>query len=195
MLLRLLPIGSLASVVVAATLAMALLAASPEVDERAQIEALEVKLDGTRVLLSFKLANAFDEDFRRSIDSGLPTQLRYDLHLQRDRKRWFDKDLRTSTLQVAAMYNAVTREYLINYKHDGTLIESRVVREPAELPAAMTEIEALPAFSVAGLTPERRLLVRVRAELGTRMTLGFIPTTVTTGWAESRKFRPPTAGS
>jgi hypothetical protein len=33
------------------------------------------------------------------------------------------------------------------------------------------------------------MLLRVRAELGTRTVLFFIPTTRTTDWVESRKFR------
>jgi hypothetical protein len=33
--------------------------------------------------------------------------------------------------------------------------------------------------------------VRARAELGWHHLLGFIPSRLTTAWAESRKFRPP----
>ena len=87
------------------------------------------------------------------------------------------------------MYNAVRREYLINFKHDGNLIESRVVKDAAELQAAMTELTDFPVFSTAGKNPQQRLKARVRAELRTRTIFFFIPSTVHTDWAETRKFR------
>lgn len=162
----------------------------------ATLGGLRAELGDGHVMLSFTLDGAFDEAFKRRLESGLPTDLTFRFRLLRDRKRWFDKDLATSSLQVVAMYNAVTREYLINYKQDGTLIESRVVRTDDDLRAAMTRFEHLPAFSLEGLETtigDRRLLVRARAELGTRTILSLIPTTITTAWAESAKFRPDAA--
>lgn len=154
---------------------------------RARIEGVRVELAEQQVLLAFKLTNAFDENLQRRIQSGLPTGIVFDFELVRARKGWFNKDVESGTLQVVAMYNAVTREYLINYKHDGNLIESRVVREVEKLRAAMTEFSGLPVFSLVSRGGER-LQVRVRAELGTRTLLFFIPTTLTTEWAESRLF-------
>ena len=87
------------------------------------------------------------------------------------------------------MYNAVSRQYLINFKHDGSLIESRVVKDLAELEAALTELESFPVFSTEGKNPRQRLKARVRAELRTKTVFFFIPSTVDTDWAETRKFR------
>jgi len=154
---------------------------------RAWIEGVRVEVVEQQVHLSYRLANAFDENLRRRIQSGLPTGLVFDFELLRARKGWFNKTVASGTMQVVAMYNAVTREYLINYKHDGNLIESRVVREVEQLRAAITEFSGLPVFSVESRAGER-LLVRLRAELGTRTLLFFIPTTLTTEWAESRIF-------
>ena len=100
----------------------------------------------------------------------------------------FNNTLDSASLQVDAMYNAVTREYLINYRLDGSLIESRVVREPDELRQAMTEFSDVPIFSVEGRPPGQRLRVRVRADLGTGTVFFFIPKTISTDWA-SRRFR------
>ncbi|MCP4661978.1 MAG: DUF4390 domain-containing protein [bacterium] len=154
---------------------------------RARIEGVRVELAEHQVLLAFKLANAFDDNLQRRIQSGLPTGIVFDFELVRARKGWFNKNVDSGTMQVVAMYNAVTREYLINYKHDGNLIESRVVREAEELRAAMTDFSGVPVFSLESRGDER-LQVRIRAELGTRTLLFFIPTTLTTEWAESRIF-------
>ncbi len=142
-----------------------------------------------QILLSFKLLNAFDSGVQKRIDSGLPTSFTFDFELERTRKRWFNKAVDTGTLQVSAMYDALGRQYLINFKHDGNLIESRVVKEPDELRAAMTELADFPVFSTAGKNPQQRLRVKVRAELRTRTIFFFIPSTVETNWAETRKFR------
>ncbi len=154
-----------------------------------RITDVRLAVDKQQIQLSFKLLEAFDERLRKRIDSGLPTSFTFDFELVRSRKSWFDKAVDSGTLQVGAMYNAVTREYLINFKHDGTLIESRVVKDADELLASMTELSDFPVFSVEGKNPQQRLRVRVRAELRTKTIFFFIPSTVHTDWAETRKFR------
>jgi hypothetical protein len=158
---------------------------------QAALSALTVRLEGEKVVVSFELDGAFTNELERSIESGLPTGFTYQMQLMRDRLRWADKKLISRSLQVDAMYNAIAREYLINTKLDGELVESRVVKDRQELAAAMTRIESFDAFSVAGLTGDRRCLVRVRAELGTRTLFFFIPTIRTTPWLESKKFHLP----
>lgn len=155
----------------------------------AHIGGLRVQLDGNQLLVDFQLVGAFDEELQQRIDSGLPTALVYELELVRARRSFFDKSLADGELQVIAMYNALTREYLINFKHDGNLIFSKVVREAAELRKAMTEIGALPAFAASERWSDEKLQLRVRAELGTGTAFFFIPHTLRTGWSESASFR------
>ncbi len=164
------------------------LAAAPPAAEP-RIADVRLAFDDQQILLSFKLLDAFDETVSRRLESGLPTGFTYQFQLVRSRKRWFDKAVDKGTLQVGAMYNAVSRQYLINFKHDGGLIESRVVKDLGELRAAMTELHDFPVFSTAGKNPSQRLRVRLRAELRTRTLFFFIPSTVHTDWAETRKFR------
>ncbi len=153
----------------------------------------KVALDGQRLAVSFALVDGFDERLLERIRTGLPSGFVYDFRLLRDRKRWFDVEIDSSRLQVVAMYNAVTREYLVNTKQDGQLIESRVVRDEAELERAMTRFEAVPVFTLSGGGGRRRLLVRLRAEIDSQSFLFFIPRRVATPWRYSRKFRPPAA--
>lgn len=168
-----------------------LFAAQPDVKPR--VSELQVALDGRRVDLAFVLENGLSDDLFERIQSGLASGFTFRFVLFRDHKRWFDKTLDDTALQVVAMYNAVEREYLVNYKQDGRLIESRVVQDRAELERAMTRFEDFHAFTLGDLDPERRLLIRARAELGSRTIFKLIPTRVTTEWVRSRKFRPPAA--
>lgn len=143
-----------------------------------------------RVYLDFRLAGAFDRELLARLESGLPTTLVYELELLRDRKRWFDSGLDSATVRVTTMYNALTDEYLVNYEHDGELIESRLLHDRAELEPAMTSFVRLPVFTPpTNLETGRRMLVRVRAVLGAATVLGFVPTERSTDWVESNKFR------
>lgn len=166
------------------------LAAAPEL-RAADIADLRVALAETQVVVSFRLEDAFDGKLVERVESGLPTTLSYQLELMRDRKRWFDRNLQESSLTVVGIYDAVRREYLVNTKLDGRLLESRMVHDLDALKTAMTRFDRLPAFTLEALEDDRRILVRVRAELGTAHLLGFIPSRVTTEWVESNKLRPP----
>jgi hypothetical protein len=55
----------------------------------------------------------------------------------------------------------------------------------------MTHFDALPTFDLTKAPERQRLLVRVRAELGSVTWLGFIPVRKMTPWTESKKFRRP----
>lgn len=148
-------------------------------------------LDGDRVLASFHLTGGLDGRLAKRIDSGLPTSIVYEVELHKDRKRWYDNRLDRSTLEVMAVHDAVARTYSVHFRLDGELIESRTVRDREALEAAMTRIDGVPVFTLGAQTPRGRLLVKVRAVLGSRTILSFIPVAIHTEWRDSNKFRYP----
>ena len=156
---------------------------------KAGIAGLSVVRDGQALLVSFRLDRALDERTWEKIESGLPTGFTYDIEVQRVRRRWFDKQIGSTRLQVVAMYNALTREYLVNFKRDGELYASRVVTSPADLEQAMTTFEMLPSVEIQDELPGR-LVLRVRAELRSKTRLGLIPDRVHTAWVETEPFSP-----
>lgn len=172
----------------AAALSVAVMAAAE--GGKPALSDLQVSTDGQQVSVSLRLENAFDDRLLARLDSGLPTELTYRFRLYKDRKRWWDNDIGKSSFQVIAMYNAVSREYLVNYKHDGRLTDTRVVRSLEELEQAMTVLDQVQIFTLRTLPPKAQLLVRARVELGSGTWLFVFPTTRTTDWARSRKFRP-----
>jgi hypothetical protein len=163
--------------------------------EEPRIRDVRIAIAGGEILLSFRLEDGFTPEVRERIASGLPTSLTYELELMRDRKRWWDRGMEASRLEVVAMYNAVTREYLVNTKHDGKLIGSRTVRDFDELERVMTEFVAFPAFALEAEPSRSRYLVRVRVDLGSGAVLGFIPVQRATPWIESNKVRFQTPAS
>jgi len=176
-------------VVTPAVLALAILAASPF---GARLVDLEARVEGQQVLVSFDLDGAFDRDLTERLESGLATPLLYELRLVRERRRWLDKEVAASQLEVVALYNAVTREYAVHYRLDGRLVESRTARSLSELEGAMTRVRRFAVFSLRGLAGGTRLLVRARADLGARTVLGLFPSRVTTDWADSAPLIVPT---
>jgi len=168
-----------------------LLAAQP--GNQASISDLQLVLEGSEAYLSFRLDITFDDELLSRIQSGLPTGFDFEFSLAREQRRWwwFDRALATSRLQVAAMYNAVTRDYLVNYKRNGRLVESRTVRELDQLHEAMTNFDRVLAFTLADLETRKKLVVGVRAEVGSKNLFSLIPTTLKTDWVETRKFQIP----
>jgi hypothetical protein len=167
----------------AGVLAAAAAAAEPRIRE------LSIVVDGSQVLASFALEEGFTPDLQARIESGLPTGLVYELELLRDRKRWWDAGVESARLEVVTMFNAVTREYLVNTKLDGRLTDSRTLRDAGDLERAMTRFTALPVFTLEPSADRRRLLVRARVALGTGHWLGFVPVARATDWVESNKIR------
>lgn len=156
---------------------------------KAGIAALSVVRDGAALLVSFRLDRALDARTWEKIESGLPTGFTYDIEVQRLRRRWFDQRIGATRLQVVAMYNALTREYLVNFKRDGELYASRVVTSAADLERAMTVFDKLPSIEIED-GEAGRFVLRVRAELRSRTRLGLIPDRVHTAWAETGPFPP-----
>lgn len=167
------------------TLALPVLLMAAGGKDEPEIQGLHAHREGNSLLVSFELIRALDEPTLERIQSGLPTQFRYVLRLEHPRRWWFDRGLGRTTLEIVAMYNAVTLEYLVNYKQDGKLFDSRVVTGTDELEQAMTMIHRLAAFELEG-EPRGRQFLRVRAELGSRHVWLLFPRTISTDWARLR---------
>lgn len=174
-----------------ALLGVLALAFASQARAEARITSFQVTLEASQVLASVTLDKAFDRRFIARVDSGLPTVIVYRFELDLDRRNWWDPRLRSNSLEVEALYDAVARQYTVHFRLDDKLIESRTVHDRKALEAAMTRIERLPVFSLNGIHERNRLLLRARAELGSRNVLSFIPVVITTDWVESEKFRLP----
>ena len=170
-------------------LCLVLLASQAGADAR--ISDFQVAVEGNRVLASLKLRDAFDRRMVERLESGLRTSIQYSFELHSDRKRWYDNRLSASTLEVEGVYDAVSRSYTVHSRLDGELVESRTVRDLAALEAAMTQLERLPVFTLDGSPRRRRLLLKARAEMGSRLLFTFIPVAIDTDWEDSNKFRYP----
>lgn len=152
------------------------------------ISDLSVALEERNLEVGFMLRGAFDDELIERIDAGLPSGFSFQFKLVRPMRFWFDNTLASSRLDVEASYNAVTREYQVNFKHNGKLTDSRVLTDRDELEEALTRVEAFSPFPLDGVAARKPVHLRVRAELGSRNLLLLIPTTIQTEWVESERF-------
>ena len=159
------------------------------------LQDLQVSSDGQEVAVSVRLESALDPGMLERLESGLPTELTYRFRLYKDRKAWWNGSLDRASYQIIAMYNAVSREYLVNFKLDGKLTETRVVRDLKELERAMTVLEQIRVFVPGTFPDDTQLVLRARVELGAGTWLFIFPTTRTTDWcarASSSRSSPAT---
>ena len=159
------------------------------------LEDLQVGLQDQKLEANVRLVDAFDAQFLELIQTGLSTGYTFNFKLFADRKHWFDNQIASVDMKVVATFDAVTREYTVNHLQDGKLLRSRVVRDAQELERVMTRLTSVHLYTFDGSPHRRRLLVRARAELGSKTFLYLIPTKRTTDWVRSRKFQDPGAGS
>ena len=158
---------------------------------RAHLSDLAVHVEEGRLEVSFRLEDAIDDELIERIEAGLPGGFTYQFRLVRPTRMWFDNTLVAGDLEVVARYDAVTREYQVNYKQNGKLTVSRMLKERSELEGALTSFERLIPFSLDDVNARKPVELRMRAELGSRNLLLLIPTTVHTEWIESDRFRLP----
>ncbi len=135
-----------------------------------------------KVSVQFHLGGVFEnEEIAKKLQGGLPTLFAFEVQLVRKRHNWFDKTLASHWIEVAATFNSLTREYLLNYRRDEKLVFSETYRDYEKLKVAMTRIEENDLFD----TPPGRLeghRVRVRSEVRSELIFYIVPRRVGTGW-------------
>lgn len=161
------------------------LAAAPALADP-RIVRLDARAHDGNVSVQFALQNGFsDREIVRALQSGVATGFTYRVELVRKRPNWFDKTMATSTIDVICTYNSLTREYLLNYRRDKKLVRSETFHDFALLQQRMTNVSEPELFRLANPRPYK-YRVRVRAEMGRRVTLFVVPAEITTGWEETR---------
>ena len=162
------------------------LAATPEISRLDAISA------NGKISVRVAVRNAFElAEISRSLQSGLPTGFSYQFELVRKRPNWFDDTLATSTVEVIATWNSVTREYLVNYRRDGKLVRSETVTGVAELREKMTQVDE-PALFDRNNRPPFKLVVRARVDISRKVVFYIIPSVSSTEWRQTRvRSAPP----
>lgn len=133
---------------------------------------------------SLALSDAFSEEIREMIASGLPVTFTYYLEVARRRPLWFDKTLARKTVTTTVTYDTLTHQYSLSKKVNDEVTESSVAVSEPDMMRWMTNLERVrlaDPTTLAGVDDDS-LYVRAKSRLQRRFVLFFIPWDVETGW-------------
>lgn len=149
---------------------------------------VSTSFSGRDVLVSARLAPGLPTDVRKRLESGLPTTVRWTIGLFVERGLWPDGKKDERRYDVTATYRPVSSDYTVETRLDGKLLETHVVPTPAEAALSLSDVVALPCFTMGGHVRGKRLFVKLRSSYASGVSLGVVPTSVGTDWARSEPF-------
>jgi hypothetical protein len=116
-----------------------------------------------RLLVTFRLSDAFNEDIRAAIHSGLTITFVYDVELRRGTSMWLDRTIAEATVMATVRYDNLTRRYYVTRREDGRLDRADTVDREDVARAWLTSFDKLPLFSSDILERNAEYYLRIRA--------------------------------
>jgi hypothetical protein len=137
------------------------------------ISVTPIARDG-QVLVSFDLSDAFTDDVRDAIQSGLSTTFSYEVELRRA-ATLFDRTIASVTMTATVRFDNLTRRYQMSRSLDGRVEDARPTEDQNAVKAWMTHVERIPVSTTSALEANGEYYVRVRAHARPRNALFFWP--------------------
>ena len=136
------------------------------------------------VVVSFELADAYTDEVRETIASGLRTTFTYDVELRMVVPAWVDRTIATAVITTSDQYDNLTRRHSLLRTVDGHVAEALVTEDDGVVTKWLTTLNLLPLCRTSKLDPSRDYYVRVsaRARPHGASLLGWA--TATTGQAK-----------
>ncbi len=121
-----------------------------------------------KVLISFELDDAYTDDVREAVSSGLRTTFTYDVALRMVVPVWVDRTIATAVVNVSDQYDNLTRRHSLTRTVDGRVEEATVTEDEAVAGRWLTTLTRLPLCGTSKLDPSRDYYVRVSARMRPR---------------------------
>lgn len=148
------------------------------------VDLLPVVKDG-RVLVSFEVRDAFEEDIQREIDSGLPVTFRYKIELKRVRRFWVNRKVTVRIVETTVSYDNLTKRFSLTRAIDGEVDASEITMDVAAMRRFMTFFEFLPLFDTGLMRRDEEYYLRVNGVMKERNRFFFIPWDRKAGWTKA----------
>src|ERR1700733_12444526 len=116
-----------------------------------------------QVLVSFELADAFTDEVREAISSGLRTTFTYEIELRMVVPLWVDPKICTAVVSSVDQYDNLTRRHSLARTVDGRVEEDAVVEDESFVKRWLTTWNRLPLCQTSKLASSRDYYVRVSA--------------------------------
>lgn len=129
-----------------------------------------------QVLVSIELADAYTDDVREAISSGLRTTFTYDVELRMVVPIWVDRTIATAVVSTSDEYDVLTRRHSLSRTIDGRVAEVSVTENESAVKRWLTALSRLPLCRTSKLDPTHDYYVRIRARVrpGGMSLLGWV---------------------
>jgi hypothetical protein len=117
------------------------------------------------VIVTVELTDAYTDEVRDAIASGLRTTFTYDLELKMDVPAWADRTIATATVTVSDHYDTLTRVHNLSRMVDGRVQEALVTSNEAQVKQWLTSLMRVPLCKTATLDPHHEYYVRISASV------------------------------
>ena len=134
-------------------------------------------VNDAEVLVSFELADAYTNEVREAIASGLRTTFAYDVELRMKAPLWLDRTIVTVAVSSTDRYDNLTRRHTLSRTVDGHLEETLVTDDASMVGRWLTTFTRLPLCPASRLESGREYYLRISASSWPRNSL--------IGWARA----------
>jgi hypothetical protein len=148
----------------------------------AEIRELVPVIRQDKIIVSFRMTEAFSEEVERSVASGLPVTFRYTVELKRVRTVWLNQKVTTRHIHTTVTYDNLTERYKLSREIDGEIDATDVVSDVEAMRRFMVTVESVELFDTSLLEPNGEYYLRVKGIVRDRNLFLFIPWDVGSGW-------------
>jgi len=120
--------------------------------------------DADTVVVTFELSDAYTEEVRQAISSGLRTTFTYDIELRMVVPSWVDRTVASAVVSISDQYDNLTRRHSLSRTVDGRVMDAVVTDDPVVVEQWLTTLTRLPLIEKAKLDPNRDYYVRISAQ-------------------------------
>lgn len=141
---------------------VALLALASAVGAAESLRIVPIAADDT-VVVTVQLSDAYNDEVRQAIASGLRTTFTYDIELRMVVPTWVDRNIATAVVNISDQYDNLTRRHSLSRSVDGRVQEATVTEDDAVVRQWLTTLTRMPLVDTAKLDPSRDYYVRISA--------------------------------
>jgi hypothetical protein len=114
------------------------------------------------VSVSFELADAYDDDVKAAIASGLKTTFTYDVELRMAVSGWINRTIASVVVTTSDQYDNLTRRHTLTRVVDGQM-EAQTTEDEKVVRQWLTTLTRLPLCRTSKLDANREYYVRISA--------------------------------
>lgn len=117
------------------------------------------------VMVSVELNDAFTNEVREAIASGLRTTFTYEVELRMEVPLWVDRTIATAVVSTLDQFDNLTRRHSLSLMIDGRIQDVAVTEDEAAVEHWMTTLSRVPVYQASLLEPNRDYYVRIRTQV------------------------------